>query len=151
MFTSSSGCSLGGAGLCSYCTKQTLTLKISHAYFFFLLTQPHINIDHNRHRSWSNIRNGAGPKIIRGGKPDCPNTLSKKRLFTFSCPADVFCRMPDGEQCLQGHSKEALFECYLKLRRANDTHTHTVDTHYVGLQMQSIQMCDEKYDDILNN
>ena len=29
--------------------------------------------------------------------------------------------------------------------------THTVDTHYVGLQMQSIQMCDEKYDDILND
>ena len=43
-------------------------------------------------------------------------------------------------------SKEALFECYLKPRRANDT--HTVDTHYVGLQ-ESIQMCDEKYDDIL--
>ena len=35
MFTSSSGCSLGGAGLCSYCTKQTLTLKVPHAYFFF--------------------------------------------------------------------------------------------------------------------
>ena len=30
-------------------------------------------------------------------------------------------------------------------------HTHTVDTHYVGLQMKSIQMCDEKYDDILND
>ena len=59
--------------------------------------------------------------------------------------------MPDGEQGLQGHSKEALFECYLKPRRANDTHTHThtltLDTHYVGLQMQSIQMCDVKYDD----
>ena len=52
--------------------------------------------------------------------------------------------MPDGEQGLQGHSKEALFECYLKPRRANDT--HTVDIHYVGLQMQSIQMCNEKYD-----
>ena len=52
--------------------------------------------------------------------------------------------MPDGEQGLQGHSKEALFECYLKPRRANDT-------QYVGLQMQSIQMCDEKYDDILND
>ena len=57
--------------------------------------------------------------------------------------------MPDGEQGLQGQSKEALFECYLKPRRANDT--HTVDAHYVGLQMQSIQMCDEKYDDILND
>ena len=57
--------------------------------------------------------------------------------------------MPDGKQGLQGHSKEALFECYLKPRRANDT--HTVDIHYVGLQMQSIQMCDEKYDDILND
>ena len=57
--------------------------------------------------------------------------------------------MPDGEQGLQGHSKETLFECYLKPRRANDT--HTVDIHYVGLQMQSIQMCDEKYDYILNN
>ena len=36
------------AGLCSYCTKQTLTLKVPHAYFyflFFLLTQPHINIE----------------------------------------------------------------------------------------------------------
>ena len=29
--------------------------------------------------------------------------------------------MPDGEQGLQGHSKETLFECYLKPRRANDT------------------------------
>ena len=32
-------------------------------------------------------------------------------------------RMPDGEQGLQGHSKETLFECYLKPRRANDTHS----------------------------
>ena len=57
--------------------------------------------------------------------------------------------MPDGDQGLQGHSKETLFEFYLKPRQANDT--HTVDAHYVGLQMQSIQMCDEKYDDILND
>ena len=53
--------------------------------------------------------------------------------------------MPDGKQGLQGHSKETLFECYLKPRRANDT--HAVDTHYVGLQMQSIQMCDEAQSD----
>src|SRR4029434_1349425 len=72
----------------------------------------------------------------------------QKNCLHFPAQFDVFCRMPDGEQGLQGHSKEALFECYLKPRRANDT--HTVDIHYVGLQMQSIQMCDEKYDDILN-
>src|SRR4029434_9350158 len=55
MFTSSSGCSLGGAGLCSYCTKQTLTLKVLHAYMSparqlscmtVLLSQPHITIEH---------------------------------------------------------------------------------------------------------
>ena len=40
------------AGLCSYCTKQTLTLKVPHAYFYFLffiiflLSQPHITIEH---------------------------------------------------------------------------------------------------------
>src|SRR4029434_1637551 len=45
--------------------------------------------------------------------------------------ADVFCRMPDGEQGLQGHSKEALFECYLKPRQANNTHTQL--TKGVGL------------------
>ena len=36
--------------------------------------------------------------------------------------------MPDGEQGLQGHSKETLFECYLKPRRANDTHTQSTPT-----------------------
>lgn len=53
MLTSSSGCSLGGAGLCSYCTKQTL--KVPHAYMSparqlfcmtVLLSQPHITIEH---------------------------------------------------------------------------------------------------------
>src|SRR4029434_9215600 len=71
---------------------------------------------------------GPGQRSSVMGKPDCPNTLSTKRLFTFSCPADVFCRMPDGEQGLQGHSKEALFECYLKPRRANDTNTQLTPT-----------------------
>ena len=28
---------------------------------------------------------------------------------------------------------------------------NTVDAHYVSLQMQSIQVCDEKYDDILSD
>ena len=36
------------AGLCSYCTKQTLTLKVTYffkIFIFCLLTQPRINIE----------------------------------------------------------------------------------------------------------
>ena len=106
------------------------------------------HIDHNRHGSWSNVGDGPYLKIIRGGGTRLPkHTFHKETVYIF-LPSNIQQPMCS-EEGLQGHSKEALFECYLKPRRANDT--HTVDTHYVGLQMQSIQMCDEKYDDILND
>src|SRR4029434_7287916 len=84
------------------------------------------HIDHNRHGSWSNVGDGAYLKIIRGGGTRLPkHTFHKETVYIF-LPSNIQQPMcsADGGQGLQGHSKEALFECYLKTRRArSEEHT----------------------------
>ena len=64
------------------------------------------------------------------GNQTAQTHFPQKDCLHFPAQSDVFCRMPDGEQGLQGHRKEVLFEWYLKTRRANDTHTQSTSTKF---------------------
>ena len=80
------------------------------------------------------------------------NTFNKETVYIF-LPSNIQQPMCSAG-CLMGNrafkdtAKRPFFNVVWSLGELM-THTHTVDTHYVGLQMQSIQMCEEKYDDIL--
>src|SRR4029434_1272275 len=88
------------------------------------------HIDHNRHGSWSNVRDGAYLKIIRGGGTRLPkHTFHKKTVYIF-LPSNIQQPMCSAE-CLMGNrafKDTAKRPCLNVICSLDELMTHTQST-----------------------